>query len=162
MRTVWHIEKEKVSCDIRWHSFPHISTLWRTYTPCSIEILEPSYQCFTFSKKDLVSTIEKYSVMIGVDLQHSDKVYNKKPKSGYQKMLAKILKVKPQMIDTYLVQKRDRQGLSWNILWDFIWGHLHDEDDMVGLIHLRVSDLSEDVGIHWNGNGGCIWADSTW
>ena len=47
--------------------------------------------------------------------------------------MAKILKVKPQMIDTYLVQKGDRQGLSWNILQDFLRGHLHDEDGMVAL-----------------------------
>ena len=46
-------------------------------------------------------------------------------------MLAKIVKVKPQMVDTYLVQKKNRQGLSWNILRDFIRGHLHDEDGMV-------------------------------
>ena len=46
-------------------------------------------------------------------------------------MLAKILKVKPQMIDTYLVQKENYQGLPWNILQNFIQGHLHDEDGMV-------------------------------
>ena len=46
-------------------------------------------------------------------------------------MLAKILKVKPQVIDRYLVQKKNHQGLPWNILRDFIQGHLHDEDGMV-------------------------------
>ena len=97
----------------------------------TLRFWDPSYQCFTFGKEDLVPTIKEYSVLIGVDLQHTDKVYNKKPRSGYQKALAKILKVKPQVIDTYLVQKADRQGLSWNILRDFIRGHLHDEDGMV-------------------------------
>ena len=63
-----------------------------------------SYRCFTFDKEDLVPTIEEYSVLMGVDLQHLDKVYNKKPRVGCQKVLAKILRVKPWIIDTYLVQ----------------------------------------------------------
>ena len=40
-----------------------------------------SYRCFTFGKNDLVSTVEEYSILIGVELQHSDKVYNKKPRA---------------------------------------------------------------------------------
>ena len=36
---------------------------------------DPSYKCFTFGKENLVSTIEEYSVLIGVYLQHPDKVY---------------------------------------------------------------------------------------
>ena len=43
--------------------------------------------------------------MIGLDLQFPDKAYNKKPNFRYRKVLAKILKVKPRMIDTYLIQK---------------------------------------------------------
>ena len=46
-------------------------------------------------------------------------------------MLAKILKVKPQVVDTYLIQKGNRQGLPWNILQNFIPGHLHNEDGMI-------------------------------
>ena len=46
-------------------------------------------------------------------------------------MLAKILKVKPHVIDTYLVQKKNHRGLPWNIIWDFIRGYLHDKDDIV-------------------------------
>ena len=90
-----------------------------------------SYRCFTFGKEDLVPTIEEYSVLIGIDLQYPDKAYNRKPKVGCWKVLAKILKVKPQLVDTYLVQKGNRQGLPWNILQDFIRGHLHNEDSMV-------------------------------
>ena len=56
---------------------------------------DPSHRCFTFGKEDLVPTIEEYSVLIGVDLQHPDKVYNKKLRVGYRKVIAKILKVKP-------------------------------------------------------------------
>ena len=43
----------------------------------------------------------------------------------------KYSKVKPQTIDTYLVQKENHRGLPWNILLDFIREHLHDEDDIV-------------------------------
>ena len=69
--------------------------------------------------------------MIGIDLQYSDKAYNRKPKFGRWKALAKILKVKPQVVDIYLVQKGNRQGLPWNILQNFIRGHLHNEDGMI-------------------------------
>ena len=46
-------------------------------------------------------------------------------------MLAKILRVKPQIVDAYLVQKESHRGLPWNILRDFIREHLHDEDGMM-------------------------------
>ena len=46
-------------------------------------------------------------------------------------MLAQILKVKQQMIDTYLIQKENHRGLPWNILWNFIRRHLHEEDGIV-------------------------------
>ena len=95
----------------------------------TLRFWDPSYRCFTFGKKDLVPTIEEYSE--GADFRHLDKVYNKKSRAGCRKMLAKILKVKPQMIDTYLVQKENHKGLPWNILWDFIRRHLHDEDGVV-------------------------------
>ena len=69
----------------------------------ALRFWDPSYQCFTFGKEDLVPTIEKYSVLMGLDLQFLDKAYNKKPKVGCRKVLAKILKVKPKVVDTYLV-----------------------------------------------------------
>ena len=77
----------------------------------ALRFWDPFYRCFTFGKKDLVPTIEEYSVLIGIDLQHPDKIYNKKPRAGCRKVLAKILKVKPQMIDTHLVQKENHKGL---------------------------------------------------
>ena len=76
-------------------------------------------------------------------------------------MVAKILKVKPQTIDTYLVQKENHKGLPWNILQDFIQEHLHDEDDimtfalsiyglvmfpgMLGNIEIAVVDTFEQI-----------------
>ena len=71
----------------------------------ALRFWDPSYQCFAFGKEYLVPTIKEYSILIGLDLQYPDKVYNKKPRAGCRKVLAKILKVKPQMVDTYLVQK---------------------------------------------------------
>ena len=49
---------------------------------------DPSYKCFIFGKNDLVPTVEEYSVSIGVELQHLDKVYNQKPRVGWRKALA--------------------------------------------------------------------------
>ena len=76
-------------------------------------------------------------------------------------MLAKILKVKPQIIDTYLVQKENQRGLPWNILRDFIREHLHDEDSimafalsiyglvifsgMLGYIEMAMMDTFEQI-----------------
>ena len=57
---------------------------------------DPSYRCFTFGKNDLVPTVEEYSILIGVELQHPDKVYNQKPRVGWRKALAQILKVQPR------------------------------------------------------------------
>ena len=64
---------------------------------------DPSYKCFTFGKNDLVPIVKEYSVLIGVELQHPDKVYNQKSRAGWRKALAQILKVQPQTIDTYLI-----------------------------------------------------------
>ena len=74
----------------------------------ALRFYDLSYRCFTLNKEDLVLTIEEYSILIGIDLQYLDKIYNKKPRAGCQKVLAKILKVKPQVVDTYLVRKRNR------------------------------------------------------
>ena len=63
------------------------------------------YRCFTFGKNDLVPTIKEYSVLVRVELQHLDKVYNQKPRARWRKALAQILKVRPQTIDTYMIQK---------------------------------------------------------
>ena len=90
------------------NGLPDLATLWRqysisekqtfrkTYGDIASLILVPiekpvlratlrfwdlSYRCFTFGKEDLVPTIEESSVLIGVDLQCPDKVYNKKPRA---------------------------------------------------------------------------------
>ena len=64
---------------------------------------DPSCRCFTFSKNDLVPTVEEYSVLIAVKLQLPDNMHNQKLKAGWRKALAQILKVQPQTINTYLV-----------------------------------------------------------
>ena len=58
-------------------------------------------------------------------------MYYQKPRAGWQKTLALILKVQPQSIDTYMVQKGNRQGLPWNVLQNIIREHLHDEYGVV-------------------------------
>ena len=45
--------------------------------------------------------------------------------------MVQILKVLPQTVNTYLVQKGNRQGLPWNVLQNFIRKHLRDEYGMV-------------------------------
>ena len=47
-----------------------------------------SYKCFTFGKNDLVPTVKEFSILIGVKLQHPNKVYNQKPRAGWRKTLA--------------------------------------------------------------------------
>ena len=69
----------------------------------ALRFWDPSYRCFTFGKNNLVPIVEEYSVLIGLELQHSDKVYNQKSRAGWQKALALILKVQSQTIDTYMV-----------------------------------------------------------
>ena len=48
----------------------------------ALRFWDPSYRCFTFGKEDLIPTIEEYSVLMGIDLQYPNKVYNKKPIAG--------------------------------------------------------------------------------
>ena len=55
-------------------SMPVEEPLLRT----AMRFYDPSYKCFTFGKNDLVSTVEEYSVLIRVELQHLEKVYNQK------------------------------------------------------------------------------------
>ena len=97
----------------------------------ALRLWDPYYRCFTFGKNDLVPIVEQYSVVIGLELQHPNKVYNQKSRAGWRKALAKILKVQPQTIDTYLIQKGNRQVLPWNVLQNFIRKHLHNEYGMV-------------------------------
>ena len=103
--------------------------------------------CFTFGKNDLVPTIEEYSILINVELQHLDKIYVQKSRTIWQKDLAKLLKVKPQVINTYLVRKENHTRLPWNILRDFIREHLHDEHGTVAFA-LAIYRLIIFPGVH--------------
>ena len=97
----------------------------------TLRFWDPSYRCFTFGKEDLVPAIKEYSVLMGLALQFPDKAYNNKPKARCRKVLAKILKVKPRVVDTYLIQKGNRQGLPWSIFQNFIRENLHNEDGLI-------------------------------
>ena len=85
---------------------------------------DPSYRCFTFGKNDLVPTVEEYSILIGVELQHPDKVYNQKSRAGWRKTLTQILKVQPRL--SILTQSRraiDRvyHGMFYKISFESIY-----------------------------------------
>ena len=109
---------------------------------------DSSYRCFTFGKNDLVPTIEEYSILIDVELQHPDKIYIQKSRTRWQKDLEKILRVKPQVIDTYLVRMENHTSLTWNILQDFIREHLHDEHGTMA--------FSWGTWVYRDGSGGNI------
>ena len=47
----------------------------------AMKFWDPSYKCFTFGKNDLVPIVEEYSILIGVELQHPDKLYNQKSRA---------------------------------------------------------------------------------
>ena len=47
----------------------------------TLRFWDPSYRCFIFGKNNLVPTVEEYSVLIGLELQHPNKVYNQKSRA---------------------------------------------------------------------------------
>ena len=59
-------------------------------------------------------TIEEYSTLIRLNLQCLDKVYYRRPRLGVRKKLAKIIGIKPDEADGYLVNKKGSVGLEWN------------------------------------------------
>ena len=59
----------------------------------------------------MMPTIEEYSMMIRLNLQSPDKVYYRRTRMGIRKKLAKIMKIKPEDADGYLVNKKESVGL---------------------------------------------------
>ena len=74
--------------------------------------LYSSYRCFTFNGKDMMPTIEEYSMMIRLNLQSLDKVYYRRMRMRIRKKLVKIMKVKPEDAEGYIVNKEGSVGLS--------------------------------------------------
>ena len=71
----------------------------------AIQFWNPSYRCFMFNGEDMIPTIKEYSMLIRLNLQCPDKVYYRRPRLGIHKKLAKIMRIKPDEVDGYLVNK---------------------------------------------------------
>ena len=71
----------------------------------ALQLWDPSHICFTFNKEDLTPTIEKYSTLLQIDLQCPDKIYVRKTNLGFRKKLAKIMKIKSELIDPHTREK---------------------------------------------------------
>ena len=79
-----------------------------------IQFWDMSYRCFTFNGEDMIPTVEEYLMLIKLNLQCPDKVYYRRPRLGVRKKLAKIIGIKPDEADGYLVNKKGSVGLEWN------------------------------------------------
>ena len=71
----------------------------------AIQFWDPSYRCFTFNGEYLVPTVEKYSMLIRLNLQYPNKVYYRRLRLEVCKKLAKIMGIEPVDADGYLVSK---------------------------------------------------------
>ena len=71
----------------------------------ALQLWDSSYRCFTFNKEDLTPTIEEYSTLLQVNLQCPDKIYVRKVRLGFHKKLAKIIKIKSELIDPHTKKK---------------------------------------------------------
>ena len=81
-----------------------------------------------------MSTIEEYSMLIRLNLQCLDKVYYWRTRMGIRKKLAKIMKIKPEDADGYLMNKKGSVGLEWDFLKNFISGHVNDDQGLATLV----------------------------
>ena len=129
----------------------------------AIQFWDPSYRCFTFNGEDMMPTIEEYSMLIRLNLQCPDKVYYRRPRQGVRKKLAKIMGVKPEDADRYLVNQK---GLEWNFMKNFIFGHMNDDHGLatlalaiygliifprvIGYVETTVIDFFEQIQNHTN------------
>ena len=57
-------------------------------------------------------TVEEYSMLMGLNLQCLDKVYYRRLRLGVRKKLTKIMGIKPEDADGYLVNKEGNVGLE--------------------------------------------------
>ena len=99
----------------------------------AIQFWDLSYRCFTFNGEDMMPTIEEYSMLIRLNLQCPDKVYYWRIRLRVRKKLAKIMKIKPEDVDGYLVNKEESVGLEWDFLKIFISGHVNDDQGLATL-----------------------------
>ena len=81
----------------------------------------------------MMPTIEEYSMMIRLNLQCPHKVYYRRTRMRIHKKLAKIMKVKPEDVEGYIVNKEGSAGLEWDFLRNFISGHVNDDQGLATL-----------------------------
>ena len=96
----------------------------------ALQLWDPSHRCFTFNKEDLTPTIEEYSTLLQVNLQCPDKIYVRKTRLGFHKKLAKIMKIKLELIDPHTREKEDSFGIEWDFVKGFIMQHLNDDQGL--------------------------------
>ena len=66
-----------------------------------------------------------------MDLQCPDKIYVRKKNLGFRKKLAKIMKIKPELIDPHTREKWGSRGIELDFVRRFIMEHLNDDQGLV-------------------------------
>ena len=76
---------------------------------------------------------------------------------GIRKKLAKIMKIKHEDAEGYLVNKEGSFGLEWDFLKIFISGHVNDDQGLViGHVEITVIDFFEQVQNHTNPSSAIV------
>ena len=96
----------------------------------ALQLWDLSHKCFTFNKEDLTPTIEEFSTLLQIDLQCPDKIYVRKTNLGFRKKLAKIMKIKLELIDPHTKEKGGNRGIEWDFIRRFIMEHLNDDQGL--------------------------------
>ena len=96
------------------------------FLKAAVQFWDPSYKGFSFNKKDLTPTIEEYSILLGINLQYPDKMYNRASKITLVSKLFKIIK-KSGDANFSTVQKGRWECILWGLLRSYILKHLDDD-----------------------------------
>ena len=65
-----------------------------------------------------------------MDLRCLDKIYVRKTNLGFRKKLAKIMKIKSELIDPHTRENGGSRGIEWDFVRRFIMEHLHDDQGL--------------------------------
>ena len=90
----------------------------------------------------------------------------RKTNLGFRKKLAKIMKIKSELIDPHTREKRGSRGIEWDFVRRFIMEHLNDDQGLdafalavygliiflrvIGYIEVVVVDFFEQIQNHCN------------
>ncbi|XVF12343.1 hypothetical protein REPUB_Repub08aG0108500 [Reevesia pubescens] len=78
----------------------------------SIQLWDPSYRCFFFNKEYLVPTIEEYSTLLGIHLMAPDKIYVKRKKMKFHKILRDLIGVGKDEVNCHVKNKSDHTSIA--------------------------------------------------